>query len=460
MVSGAGLWVVVSLCLQVIPRYCSFNSGIISQPMGCDGSFWEQERLYKDWLGWESPSFPLAAAAEELGLPGLAAPLSKGMESLFKKLLEKAGSEGGEEWLKRCLTMGDIVPEEQTAGVETGAGFMLPTEQQGESASASEEPPVRARRSQPPERTRESLPTEEEERRRGMGEEEDGGGVPASVRRSGRQKRNLSQSPARGKARGGRAAQPSASVGRGRPLPPRPPIQQQVPLRGQEQQVLPVRLEPAASMQRGEPGPAVNAQPQAVGQPRTIWILGHSYIHWAHKRAALRRYSTNLSLCPESFQVFWKGVRGLQWHQLYFHLSGLSQRWPKPDVLLVHAGGNDLGKVRTLDLLFLIQRDLQRFSLASPGTILIFSEIIPRFSWLSSPQRRAMEKMRKRINRAMYKFMPQIGGLSYRHVDLEGGFTGLYRQDGVHLSDVGIDIFNLGLQYGIEQAAEVGWGRA
>ncbi|XP_040213109.1 uncharacterized protein LOC120943709 isoform X1 [Rana temporaria] len=189
------------------------------------------------------------------------------MESLFKKLLEKAGSEGGEEWLKRCLTMGDIVPEEQTAGVETGAGFMLPTEQQGESASASEEPPVRARRSQPPERTREALPTEEEERRRGMGEEEDGGGVPASVRRSGRQKRNLSQSPARGKARGGRAAQPSASVGRGRPLPPRPPIQQQVPLRGQEQQVLPVRLEPAASMQRGEPGPAVNAQPQAVDGP-------------------------------------------------------------------------------------------------------------------------------------------------------------------------------------------------
>ena len=71
-----------------------------------------------------------------------------------------------------------------------------------------------------------------------------------------------------------------------------------------------------------------------------------------------------------------------------------------------------------------------------------------------------MEKMRKRINRAMSKFMPQLGGLAYRHVDLEGGFTGLYRQDGVHLSDVGIDIFNLGLQYGIEQAAEVGWGRA
>ena len=40
--------------------------------------------------------------------------------------------------------------------------------------------------------------------------------------------------------------------------------------------------------------------------------------------------------------------------------------------------------------------------------------------------------------------MPQIGGLSYRHVDLEGGYPGLYRSDGVHLSEVGMDIFNFG----------------
>lgn len=55
--------------------------------------------------------------------------------------------------------------------------------------------------------------------------------------------------------------------------------------------------------------------------------------------------------------------------------------------------------------------------------------------------------------------MPQIGGLSYRHVDLEGGYPGLYRPDGVHLSEVGIDIFNLGLQNGIEMAAMLGVGR-
>lgn len=86
----------------------------------------------------------------------------------------------------------------------------------------------------------------------------------------------------------------------------------------------------------------------------------------------------------------------------------------------------------------------------------MFSEIVPRLSWLLSPLRRVMEKMRKRVNRGMAKFMPSLGGFAYRHVDLEGGFAGLYRQDGVHLSDVGAYIFNLGLQNSIEMAAYVG----
>lgn len=55
----------------------------------------------------------------------------------------------------------------------------------------------------------------------------------------------------------------------------------------------------------------------------------------------------------------------------------------------------------------------------------------------------------------MEKFMPTIGGLSYWHVDLEGGILGLYRQDGAHFSDVGLNILNLKLQCGIERAAVV-----
>lgn len=134
--------------------------------------------------------------------------------------------------------------------------------------------------------------------------------------------------------------------------------------------------------------------------------------------------------------------------------------WPLPSILVVHVGGNDLGNIRTLDLLFMIKKHLLHFKNTSPDRTIVFSEIIPRFSWLSSPQRKVMERMRKRVNRAMEKYMPSIGGLSYRNVDLEGGIPRFYRADGVHLSDVGVDLFNLGLQSGIEMATVVGVGRA
>lgn len=48
-----------------------------------------------------------------------------------------------------------------------------------------------------------------------------------------------------------------------------------------------------------------------------------------------------------------------------------------------------------------------------------------------------MEKMRKRINRALEKYLPLLDGFSYRHIDLKGGIDRLYHQDGGHLSEVG-----------------------
>lgn len=189
-------------------------------------------------------------------------------------------------------------------------------------------------------------------------------------------------------------------------------------------------------------------------------ILGHSFIYWAQKRAAQRSYSTNLSLHLDSFRLLWKGIRDLQWYQLYFHLTRLCQIWPPPSILVIHLGGNDLGNVKTLDLLFMIKQDLHCFSIASPGTTLVFYKVVLRLSWLSSAQRRVMEKMRKRVSGALEKFMPQIGGLSYWHVDLESGYPGLYRPGGAHLLEVDIDIFNLGLQYSIEMAATFGVGRS
>lgn len=42
--------------------------------------------------------------------------------------------------------------------------------------------------------------------------------------------------------------------------------------------------------------------------------------------------------------------------------------------------------------------------------------------------------------------------MSYRHSDLELGGEGLYWRDKINLSDIGNDIFNVGIQNTIEKA--------
>lgn len=66
------------------------------------------------------------------------------------------------------------------------------------------------------------------------------------------------------------------------------------------------------------------------------------------------------------------------------------------------------------------------------------------------------EKIRKRVNRAVAKILQDLGIISFRHMELEGNITGLYREDGIHLSDIGLDIFNTNLSTCVEMA--VVWG--
>lgn len=139
----------------------------------------------------------------------------------------------------------------------------------------------------------------------------------------------------------------------------------------------------------------------------------------------------------------------MRWQNLFDELSLLLQEFLVPDVLILHLGGNDIGHVKTLDQIFQIKYDLHQFKLSFPNITLFFFEIIPRLVWLNFP----FDKVRKHINRTMAKFLSTIGGFIFRHIDLEGGIIGLFRTDGIHLSDIGLDIFNNNLQTMVELPA-------
>lgn len=47
-----------------------------------------------------------------------------------------------------------------------------------------------------------------------------------------------------------------------------------------------------------------------------MWIIGHSYVHWAGVRAEVRPAGRQLSFDREVAQVRWLGRRGMVWSRL------------------------------------------------------------------------------------------------------------------------------------------------
>ncbi|OCT71957.1 hypothetical protein XELAEV_18034934mg [Xenopus laevis] len=62
-----------------------------------------------------------------------------------------------------------------------------------------------------------------------------------------------------------------------------------------------------------------------------------------------------------------------------------------------------------------------------------------------------MERSRRKLNQLLSVFVRRSGGVLVRHKELETALTGYYRRDGVHLSDVGFNLFHLGLADGVER---------
>ncbi|XP_053494660.1 uncharacterized protein LOC128616152 [Ictalurus furcatus] len=85
---------------------------------------------------------------------------------------------------------------------------------------------------------------------------------------------------------------------------------------------------------------------------KVVWIVDHSYVKWAKRRAEVT-WEPNLGL--KNTKVQWLGKGGMRWSQL---LDAFFSTGARPDVLILHAGGNDLGLLRIVDLLSAIKEDV------------------------------------------------------------------------------------------------------
>ncbi|XP_040271179.1 uncharacterized protein LOC120986584 isoform X2 [Bufo bufo] len=149
----------------------------------------------------------------------------------------------------------------------------------------------------------------------------------------------------------------------------------------------------------------------AVGP--TVWMVGHSYIFWAAQRAECRPGGRSLGF--SDVRVSWRGIRGLRWSQLLPQVVEIGTQAIGPVVLVVHAGGNDIGSVPLLELLTLMRADLERFPSFFREVILVWSEIVPRAVWQNGRDGEAIEKCRRTVNARMSRFVRSRGGVVVRH---------------------------------------------
>ncbi|XP_053400856.1 uncharacterized protein LOC128557487 [Mercenaria mercenaria] len=123
----------------------------------------------------------------------------------------------------------------------------------------------------------------------------------------------------------------------------------------------------------------------------------------------------------------------------------------RPDAKVIHCGGNSLGKIPKGFLAKQVRNDLSEIrKLAGPTTLLIWSNILPRLNWLSNIYVGRLEDCRKKINRAAALQVFRLGGCWIKHCQITADTPCLLRSDGIHLSDIGLDIFNLSIKEAIE----------
>lgn len=145
----------------------------------------------------------------------------------------------------------------------------------------------------------------------------------------------------------------------------------------------------------------------------------------------------------------------MMWGQVIPEFHYFSRVDRPPNVVVLQAGGNDLGVRAARDLARDIKFDVLRLLRDFPGCIIVWSDIVARKRLRFARSVVQMNKARTKLNREIGKFVARLGGIVVQHRELEDQSVRYWRDDGVHLNAVGIDIWSLGLQEGVVRALQV-----
>ncbi|XP_053258197.1 uncharacterized protein LOC128420587 isoform X1 [Podarcis raffonei] len=185
-----------------------------------------------------------------------------------------------------------------------------------------------------------------------------------------------------------------------------------------------------------------------------IWIVGHYITHWAFVRAI----STCLGSClglPESFSVSWVTKCDMKWEEFMPIVMARAALHGPPKALIVQLGENDLGQRSGKDLAVSMMKDFDKLAALFPGLTLIWSEMLVRRHWQDFSRPRGINKTRRTINRRVAEKAQLLNGRVIRHPNITYKQEDLFHNDGVHLSDLGNDVWLADLIKGIKDWLQV-----
>ena len=171
--------------------------------------------------------------------------------------------------------------------------------------------------------------------------------------------------------------------------------------------------------------------------------MGSSIVFWASERSKrdARRWQTLTAQ-----EVEWHGERGMGWDRFRPKLEALLQTGPPPRWLCVLLGSNDLGKKPLHELISCAKMNLMYVVSECPATVIIWSDILPRIEYRGARSNKQMELARMNYNKKMRAFVKSLGGKCIRHPGIRWNNPTIYRNDGVHMNDLGNDVLNEGFQ--------------
>ena len=174
-----------------------------------------------------------------------------------------------------------------------------------------------------------------------------------------------------------------------------------------------------------------------------IWIVGSSLIRNASQHIRRRPVGQDLGLQRYGYLVSWAGYGSLILDEVIGVTKTLLQIEYAPNYFVLHAAGNDVGRISCLDLcnkLIGPEGIIDQLRILMPYTTIVWSCILPRLQWRYSRNTKAMENVRIRVNRELIRFMKITGGKAIRYPDFHDKSPSLF-SDGTHLSFIGNDIF-------------------